>query len=79
MSAPASPFTTDYDRAHVLTYARMLDAANANIDWREAAAAVLGCDVANDPAGAEACWTSHLKRARWVVGEGLAQMVTNEP
>jgi hypothetical protein len=73
--APDDAVVTKYDREHLLTYARMLDAADTGICWREAAAAILGCDVVHDAASAEACWTSHLARARWITREGLAQVV----
>ncbi|WP_460989497.1 hypothetical protein [Sphingobium sp. TomTYG45] len=50
-----------------------MDAAEAGQDWREAASTILGLDVSD--AGAEACWRSHLERARWIVGEGLGQAI----
>ncbi|MES2443955.1 MAG: hypothetical protein V4574_14090 [Pseudomonadota bacterium] len=78
-SAPTSDTATAYDRAHLLTYARMLDAADSGVDWREAAAAILGCDVSGHAAGAEMCWNSHLERARRVVGEGFVQMRRLDP
>jgi hypothetical protein len=76
--APTAVEFTEYDRAHLLTYARVLDAADGDADWREAAAVILGCDVAQDSVGAETCWTSHLERARWVLGEGLVRVVVPE-
>jgi hypothetical protein len=68
--APSGDAVTDYDRHHLSVYAALLDAADAADGWRDAAAAVLGIDV--DESGAEACWRSHLERARWIVGDGLA-------
>lgn len=54
-------------------YAALLDAADREVSWDEAAAAIMGLDVSD--AGAEACWRSHLERARWIVGEGLGQAI----
>jgi hypothetical protein len=32
---------------------------------------LMGLDVAD--ASAKPCWRSHLERARWIVGDGLAE------
>ncbi|PHR19567.1 MAG: DUF2285 domain-containing protein [Sphingopyxis sp.] len=69
---------TDYDRANFLTYARLLDAADENTDWRENARTILGCDKAADDETMRRCWDSHLARARWIIGDGLALMVGAE-
>lgn len=67
--APANDLATPYDRRHLSLYAALLDAEDAGSDWRDAAATLMGIDV-TDP-DAEACWRSHLERARWIVGAGL--------
>lgn len=64
---------TDYDLRNLAAFAALLDAAKAGEDWREAASTILGLDVSD--ARAEACWRSHLERARWIVGEGLGQAI----
>jgi hypothetical protein len=64
---------SDYDRSHLALYAALLDAADAGRDWREAAATVMRIDM-TDPR-AETCWRSHLERARWIIGDGLAAAV----
>ena len=64
---------TEDDRCKLPLYAALLDAADEDMDWREAAATILGLDVAD--AAAEACWRSHLERARWIIGEGLGQAI----
>lgn len=74
-SAPNDFSLTAYDRAHMLTYARLLDAERLGHDWTAAAEGILGLDVAADRAAAELCWRSHLERARWIVGKGLAAVV----
>ncbi|MBO9707986.1 MAG: DUF2285 domain-containing protein [Caulobacter sp.] len=67
---PDSPVLTDYDRAHIKTYLRLLDAQAAKADWREVAGLVLGLDVARDLGAAQACHAAHLARARWLVAQG---------
>lgn len=68
--APCGEVVVDYDRRHLALYAALLDAADAGQDWREAAMGLMGLDA--DAPGSEACWRSHLERARWIIGEGLA-------
>ena len=71
--APNGRTVAEYDRRSLPFYAALLDAAEAGQDWREVASTILGLDVSE--AGAEACWRSHLERARWIVGEGLGQAI----
>lgn len=70
--APDTSFLTDYDRTHILTYARLLDAERDDYDWTDVAMEVLDLDVAADPGGAKSCWQSHLDRAHWFVDGGFA-------
>ena len=42
--APSGRTLTPYDEAHLITYLRLLDAAKAGADWREAAKLVLHFD-----------------------------------
>jgi hypothetical protein len=67
--APSGDVAVDYDRRHLALYAALLDADDAGIAWQEAAASLMRLDVGESDA--EACWRSHLERARWIVGEGL--------
>lgn len=60
-----------YDREHLALYAALLQADDAGRDWREAASSLMHLDPAAKDT--EACWRSHLERARWIVGEGLAE------
>lgn len=71
--APTETVAVDYDRHNLALYAALLDAADAGQDWREVAGSLMGLDV--DGEGAEACWHSHLERARWIIGEGLASAI----
>lgn len=68
--APSGEPVTGYDREHLVLYAALIDADDAGEDWQEAASTIMTIDV--HCAGAEACWRSHLERARWIVGDGLA-------
>ena len=69
MMAPSSATVLDYDRRHLALYAALLDADDAGGDWQDAAASLMQLDVTD--CNAEACWHSHLERARWIVGDGL--------
>lgn len=70
--APSSDAVTDYDRDHLVTYLRLLDAAREGADWREATRLVLGRDP--DHPGAHACWESHLRRAEWMTRTGYKDL-----
>ncbi len=71
--APQDVGATDYDRLHLPLYAALLDAEEAGQRWEDAAAALMQIDVMAP--SAEACWRSHLERARWIVGAGLRSAV----
>lgn len=71
--APSGKEVVDYDRRNLALYAALLEADDVGRDWREAAVDLMRLDVTD--ADAEACWRSHLDRARWIVGEGLAGAV----
>jgi hypothetical protein len=70
---------TPYDHAHRLDYLRLLDAAAARADWREAAALVLGLDVAADPDRARRIHEIHLERARWMASAGYRDLLKGPP
>lgn len=67
--APEGDGVVDYDRCHLALYAALLEAADVGQPWQEAATSLMRLDVAE--CDAEACWRSHLERARWIVGDGL--------
>lgn len=69
MVAPSGGTVLDYDRRHLALYAALLDADDAGADWQDAATSIMQLDVTDR--NAEACWHSHLERARWIVGDGL--------
>ncbi|RIV80327.1 hypothetical protein [Pelagerythrobacter aerophilus] len=68
--APSGEPVTGYDREHLVLYAALIDADDGGGDWREVASTIMKIDVHS--AGAKDCWRSHLERARWIVGDGLA-------
>lgn len=69
---------TQYDRIQMLAYARLLDAERDGFNWTDVALEVLDLDVAADAAGARQCWQSHLDRAHWIAGEGLAAAIGSD-
>ncbi|MGD6771246.1 DUF2285 domain-containing protein, partial [Staphylococcus arlettae] len=69
------PQVTDYDRAHLQAYLRLLDAAAARADWREAARVILELDVTADPERARRIHDAHLDRARWMAAAGYRDLL----
>ena len=73
---PASDHLTDYDRSHVKTYLRLLDAAAEDADWREVAVIVLGLDPGAEPDRARQVHAAHLERARWMTRVGYHDLLS---
>ncbi len=73
--APTAPELTDYDRSHIVTYLRILDAADEGAPWDEVARIVLGLDTEADAAAARAIFDSHLARARWISAHGYRDLL----
>ena len=74
-TAPTDPAITDYDRARLPLYLRLLDAAAEGAPWQEAARIVLGLDPAEDAARAQKAHDSHLARARWLSEQGYRDLL----
>ena len=72
---PASDHLTDYDRSHLKTYLRLLDAAAENADWREVATIVLGLDPGANAEHAHRVHAAHLDRARWMTRVGYRDLL----
>ena len=72
---PDSAELTDYDRAHMKEYMRVLDAATDGADWREAVSVIFGIDPAAEPERARRVHESHLARARWMTEHGYRQLL----
>ena len=64
--APREAVLTVYDRSHLVTYLRLLDAEAEGADWAEVARVVLNLDPSREPERARRVWESHLARAKWV-------------
>ena len=73
---PASEHLTDYDRAHLKTYLRLLDAAAEDADWHEVATIVLGLDPGTEPERAHRVHAAHLERARWMTRTGYRDLLS---
>lgn len=76
---PRQPSLTDYDRAHLKAYLRLLDAAADGADWREAVSVIFGLDVGVDPDRARRVHDSHLERARWMTEHGYQELLRKAP
>ena len=72
---PTSEHLTDYDRRHLKTYARLLDAAAEHADWQEVATVVLGLDPAAEPDASRRVHDAHLDRARWMTRVGYRDLL----
>lgn len=66
---------TEYDRRHLLIYAELVDADGAGIGWEQGALEILGFRPPFDCEVVQRCWNTHVARARWIIGEGLASAV----
>lgn len=73
--APSVEHLTDYDRAHIKLYMRLLDAAADGADWREAVEILFGIDPALEPERARHVHDSHLARARWMTHTGYKHLL----
>lgn len=74
-SPPAENAVTDYDRAHSVTYLRLLDAAADGASWQEAAKIVMGFNIDGDAERAERVHASHLQRALWMTRTGYRYLL----
>ena len=73
--APTDDCLTAYDRQHLVTYLRLLDAEADGADWEEAARLVLGIDAQEDHHRAHRAWRSHLARAHWMTQNGYRDLL----
>ncbi|WP_084302318.1 DUF2285 domain-containing protein [Bradyrhizobium sp. WSM2254] len=68
--APNETTLTAYDKQHVVTYIRLLQAEGEGADWREVARIVLHIDPEREPDRARNAYQSHRARAKWVTEQG---------
>ena len=73
--APSESILTEYDKQHLVTYLRLLDAEADGADWREVARVVLHIDPEREPERAKRVWESHVARARWMTEAGYRHLL----
>ena len=66
---------TSYDKTHLITYLRLLDAAADGADWHDVVKIVFDLDPASDPDRAQRIHDSHLARARWMTEHGYRHLL----
>ena len=74
---PDSENLTDYDRAHLVVYFRLLDAAAAGVDWRVTVRDVLDIDPSLEPAEAQRVFDIYYARAQWMARVGYRLLASN--
>ncbi|MEQ1516447.1 MAG: DUF2285 domain-containing protein [Usitatibacteraceae bacterium] len=72
---PGGDQLTDYDRAHLKLYIRLLDSAADGADWREVVRVLFEIDPDDDPERAKRIHDNHLARARWMTESGYRQLL----
>lgn len=77
--APSSDALTEYDRAHVRLYTRLLDAAAEGAPWQEIVAILFGIDPGSEPDRSQRIYDSHLARARWMSETGFRLLLAERP
>ena len=73
--APIAPMVTDYDKAHLELYLRLLDAAAEGAAWDEIARLLLEIDPDVEPDRARRRHQTHLARARWMTERGYLDLL----
>jgi hypothetical protein len=74
-TAPSDAVLTAYDRQHLVTYLRLLDAEADGADWQDVAGIVLHRDAHVEPDRARRALESHLARAKWMTEHGYRQLL----
>ncbi|MGH7025572.1 MAG: DNA -binding domain-containing protein [Caulobacteraceae bacterium] len=77
--APSAPVVTDYDKAHLRLYLRLLDADAERAAWEEVASRLLEIDPNVEPDRAKRRHDSHLARARWMTDRGYLDLLRKGP
>lgn len=72
---PWSETLTDYDRAHLALYLRLLDAEADGATHDDMARIVLGIDPRGEPQRAKKAVVSHLRRALWMTEHGYRDLL----
>jgi hypothetical protein len=74
---PESDTITEYDRAQLKLYARLLDAEADCATLSEIAHHLFGIDFDDEPERARHVHNSHLVRAHWVAEHGYRELLRN--
>jgi hypothetical protein len=72
--APNGEVVTDYDRAHLQHYVRLLDARRSGVTADDMCRLILEIDPVSDPHEAQRILQSHLDRAVWMSSVGFRQL-----
>jgi len=72
---PTDARLTDYDRAHLTTYLRLLDAESEGAPWEEVAQIIFGIDPKIDRSRAALVYQNHLARAHWMTANGFRNLI----
>lgn len=75
---PHSEAVTDYDRAHLALYLRLLDAQAHDAPWQEIAQILFGLDAGKDHDHAARVYDAHLARAQWMAKNGYTDMISSK-
>ncbi|GMN13042.1 MULTISPECIES: DUF2285 domain-containing protein [Alphaproteobacteria] len=73
---PESDTITEYDRAQLKLYARLLDAEADGAALSEITHHLFGIEVDDEPERARHVHDSHLVRAHWVAQHGYHELLT---
>lgn len=68
--APSGDTLTDYDRAQIKLYVRLLDAEADGADWKDAVEVIFGVNPTLEPERARKLYATHLARAHWMTEHG---------
>ncbi|MFG3598325.1 DNA -binding domain-containing protein [Bradyrhizobium sp. RDI18] len=74
-TAPSCSVLTSYDKEHLVTHLRLLDAHAEDADWREVARAVQHLDLEHDCDRGRKVFESHLSRTRWMTEQGYLHLL----
>jgi hypothetical protein len=73
-TVPSGDLVTDYDRAHLQLYIRLLDARSAGTSSDDMCRLILEIDPTSDRDRAQKLLASHLERADWMSSVGFRQI-----
>jgi hypothetical protein len=77
-TAPLSNEVTAYDKQHLNTYLRLLDADADGAGWQEVARLVLHIDPGLERDRARQVWETHLERARWMAAHAYRRLLRGD-